>query len=261
MRFEVLGPLKVADEKGTEVRIRQPRERALLATMLLRANQVTRTDLLINLLWGDDVPRNGAGALRTHIWSLRRLLAPSTCLQNTGGGYLLRVAPGELDADDFRGMAEQGMLAVGSSDSRDVVLLLTRALQLWHEPALADVPPTRAMQAPARKLLEQRRAAHEALITTRLALGQHGDLLPELLDETSARPEDEWYWERLVLTLYRCGRRAEALDAFRRAQAILAQNYGIDLGPRLQQLHRQILTDDPALDWAARPPESGLPFR
>jgi DNA-binding SARP family transcriptional activator len=255
MQFQLLGPLRVIGDDGAEVSIRQPRERALLAVLLLNTHRVTHTPHLIDLLWGDDVPACAAGALRTHIWSLRRLLAPAQRLCHVPGGYRLEVLPGELDLETFRRLAEQGARALDCGDNRDADLLLSRALRLWREPPLADVPTTAALQGPVRKLLEQRRAVHESLITVRFALGQHWDLLSDLEEQTSAHPEDEWYWERLMVALYRCGRRAEALGAYRHVQAILAEKHGIDPGPGLQRIHRQILDDDPALGWPAAFPQ------
>jgi DNA-binding SARP family transcriptional activator len=254
MQFQVLGPLRVIDDGSTEFNIRRPRERALLTVMLLHPGEVLNTAGLARMLWGDKIPADSGGALRTHIWSLRRLLAPADRLSHVAGGYRLELRPGELDVEEFRRLAAQGKLALDSGSDRDAAVLLTKALQLWREPTLADVPATVAMRGPVRQLTDQRRAAHAALVTAKLALGQHSDLVAELEAETSAHPEDEWYWERLMLGLYRSGRRAEALSAYRQVQKILAAEHGLDPGPSLQQMHQQILRDDPNLRWRAPTP-------
>jgi DNA-binding SARP family transcriptional activator len=215
--------------------------------MLMYPNQVVHTHRLTEALWGSDLSVNGAGALRTHIWSMRRLLALAGRLQSAAGGYVLATKPGELDSENFHRMTGQAADAHDRGDDRSAALVLMQALALWREPELADVPRTPALQGAVRKLVEQRRAAHEAMVSIRLSLGQHRELLPELGAEVSAHPENEWYWELLMLGLYRCGRRAEALDAYRRVRAILVADYGIDPGPGLRRLQQQILVDDPVL--------------
>jgi DNA-binding SARP family transcriptional activator len=254
MQFQVLGPLRVLDDGSGEFNIRRPRERGLLTVMLLHPGEVLNTADLGRMLWGDEAPADGAAALRTHIWSLRRLLAPEDRLSHVSRGYRLELRPGELDVEQFRQLAAQGKRALDSGNDRKAARLLSKALQLWREPTLADVPATAAMRGLVRKLTDERRAAHGAMVTARLALGQHSDLVAELEEETSARPEDEWYWERLMLGLYRSGRRAEALSAYRQVQKILTAEHGLDPGPGLQQLHEQILHDDPALHWRAPSP-------
>jgi DNA-binding SARP family transcriptional activator len=254
MQFQVLGPLRVIDDGSAEFNIRRPRERALLTVMLLHPGEVLNTADLARMLWGDEIPADGAGALRTHIWSLRRLLAPADRLSHIAGGYRLELRPGELDVEEFRRQAQLGKLALDSGNDRDAATLLSKALQLWREPTFADVPTTGPMRVPVRRLTDQRRAAHAALVTARLALGQHSDLVAELDEKTLSHPEDEWYWEQLMLCLYRSGRRAEALSAYRRVQNFLAAEHGLDPGPGLQQLHQQILRDDLALRWRAASP-------
>jgi DNA-binding SARP family transcriptional activator len=251
MQFRVLGPLKIIDDSNAEVRIRRPREQGLLAAMLLYPNQVTKTDRLMDMLWGDDRPTNGAGALRTHIWSLRRHPPLADRLRHFPGGYSVEVRSGELDLDEFRESAAMGGRTLDSGDHHAAALRLSEALQLWREPPLADLPPTPALQATVTKVLEQRRAAQDALITARLALGQHRDLLPELEAETAAYPQDERLWEYLMLARYRSGRRAEALAAYHRVRAILTEDYGIDPGPSLRRLHELMLADDPSLGQAS----------
>ena len=148
---------------------------------------------------------------------------------------------------EFRRLVTLGQQKLGDHDPRAAVDLLGRAIGLWREPPLADVPPTVGMAEVTRKLVAEHEAASEALIEAKLALGQHRSLLPELRAQVTAHPEHERLGEQLLLALYQCGRRAEALTTYRRIGAILAERYGIDPGPGLRHLHQQILADDPVL--------------
>jgi len=252
MRFLVLGPLRVSDDYDALLPVPQARQRELLCIMLLHANEPVGSADLTRLLWGADVPDSGAGALRTHIWALRRTLHPAKRLHKSGHGYRLHVLPGELDVAEFRLLAGQGQQAMDEGDPGRAARLLSRASRMWREPALADIPPTSAMRATTRRLLDERQAASETLTEARLALGQHRELVPELRAQTAADPAQERRWEHLILALYRCGRRAEALAAITQARQVLADGYGLDPGPELARLQRMVLADDPALKEARR---------
>jgi DNA-binding SARP family transcriptional activator len=247
MRFRILGPLIVSDDYGAELRVPQPMQRALLCTLLLHQNQVIRASRLAGLLWGADIPGSGPGALRTHVWAARRVLAPAKRLHKGAHGYRLEVRHGELDLDNFRELAELGGRGLAENDPRGAARLLSQALRLWREPPLADIPATPGLRAITRRLLDERQVTSEVLTDARLLLGQSSDLVPELRAQAAANPAHERVWGQLMLALYRCGRRAEALAAFTDARAVLAGQYGIEPGPVLQRLQRQILADDPAL--------------
>jgi DNA-binding SARP family transcriptional activator len=253
MRFRVLGPLSVSDDHGTLLRVPQARQRALLCVLLLHANEWVDATRLAGLLWGADVPGSGAGALRTHIWALRRVLAPARRLHQSGHGYRLEVNPGELDLEEFRQLAAEAQRALAEGNLPRSAPLFSRALRLWREPTLADIPRTRVMQAAARRLLDEHQAASEALTEVRLALGQHRELIPWLRAQATADPAQERRWEHLMLALYRCGRRAEALAAFAQVRRALADEYGIDPGPELTRLQQMVLADDPALSLGGDP--------
>lgn len=246
MRFELLGS-PLLRRNGAVIEVPQALQRNLLAVMLLNANQALTAHHLISLVWGDDTAPNGTGSLRTLIWSLRGLLAPEERVKREAHGYLLEVQPGELDLDEFRFLAAIGTQALDNGDHDKAVATLTKALRLWVEPPLSDVPRRPAMMATVHKLIEEQRSAREALFVARLALGQHRDLLADLEADTATYPQSERSWEHLMLALYRCGRRAESLEAYQHARAYLADNHGIDPGPVLQALQRQILADDDAL--------------
>lgn len=250
MKFGILGPLQVIGDDLALIPIRQARQRGLLAVLLLHHGQPVPTQRLAEMLWGSDQPRGVPEALRTHVWAVRRQLAPSLLLLTTAAGYRLDVQPGELDLDEFRQLSQRAEDAVRARQLASAAGLLGRALRLWREPPLGDIPATPAMAWAVRQLTQERQASRETLIEARFALGQRHQLIPGLSAEVAAHPERERLIQLLMLSLYGCDRRAEALDVYRRSQATLARRYGISPGPGLQRLHQQMLADDPALSLA-----------
>ncbi len=246
MRFSVLGRLEVISDDGAELRIHQPRQRALLAVLLLHANQEMSVSRLIESLWDQDGPGVAPGALRTQIWALRKLLAPARRL-HTGEhhSYRLEVLPGELDSAQFCQLAGQGHHAVETQDLPVAVSCLSEALALWREPALANVPATLPMSPVAQRMLDDRAAARELLTEARLSLGQHASVIPELRQSTTADPGNERLWEQLMLALHGAGRTADALAAYQQARTWVQTELGLEPGPSLRQLHRRILAGDP----------------
>jgi DNA-binding SARP family transcriptional activator len=203
---------------------------------------------LTEALWNEPCDSSRAGALRTHIWALRQLIAPAQRLAKDVVGYLVRVHPGELDLEAFRGLALAGRHALATGDFRLAEASFDQALRLWSEPSLADLPATPAGDLSALKLTGERDAIVELLTDVRMALGQHRDLLPELQAQVIAEPENEYRWAQLLLALYRSDQQVRALAAYSRAREILVAEYGVDPGPKLRRLHDQILRSDPALD-------------
>lgn len=261
MRFSVLGSLEVISDTGVEVRISQPRQRALLAVLLLHANQEMSAERLAESVWDAAGPAGGPGALRTQVWALRRLLAPARRL-HTGQhrGYLLEVRPDELDATRFRELARQGRTALRATDLPCAEGWLSQALALWGEPVLADVPATVAMAPVVQRLVDERSAVRTLLTEARLGLGQHADLIPELRESIAADPANERLWEHLMLALHGAGRIVEALSAYQQARTSIRAELGLEPGPGLKRLHHRILNGDlqPAQD-ASPPPARQRP--
>ncbi len=244
MEFRLLGPLEVCGDAGQPVELTQRLHRRLLAQLLLHANQPCARRELAEALWGDEPPAGPATALRTCVHGLRKALGEHGArLQTHPEGYLLRVIAGESDLPSFRAMAGQGRAALDRGEPAGAAELLARALDLWRDPPLADLPLT----AERGRLLDRHRDAQEALMDARLALGRHHDTLPHLRRIVAADPLREHAWAQLMLALYRCGARADALSAFRTIRGLLSDRHGIDPGPELLELHGQILNDDPAL--------------
>jgi DNA-binding SARP family transcriptional activator len=252
MRFRILGPLQLIGDDGP-VEVGRPMVRSLLAVLLLRSNQAVSSGCLAAILRDGDGGLSGS-ALRTHVMLLRRALGRAERLHTTTAGYLLEVRPGELDIDEFRGLAERGGESLRAGHHAKAAELLQQAVTLWREPPLVDLPLTETMNLEADQLLHERCIASDLLVEARMALGQHSQLLDELRRSADADPVNEQAWARLMLALYRSRRQAEAFDRYARLRTTLSEEYGTDPGPDLQHLYQQILCHDPALDLTARQP-------
>jgi DNA-binding SARP family transcriptional activator len=253
MQFGILGPLHVED-RGHPVVIRTPKQRALLAVLLMHADQVVSTDRLIELLWNGDPPIYAVRALHVHLSQLRRALDPGSAgrhrdqlLARRSPGYVLIVPPGGLDLHRFEELVARARHARAEGDATRTAGHLREALGLWRGPALAgiDVP---TLQHTVQRLEEARLTAMEERIDAELLLGQHGALIGELQELVVDHPMRERLCAQLLVALYRAGRQAEALATYARVRSRLVEELGIEPGTELQRLQRQILDADPALD-------------
>ena len=254
MDYRILGPLEVLAPDGP-VPLGGAKQRALLAILLLRANEVVSTDRLIDALWGEEPPETAPKALQVHVSQLRKALGPDA-IRTRPPGYALDVTGSELDLDRFRRLREE---AAGSPPAR-ARDLLAEALALWRGPPLSDLTYAAFAQADIARLEELRLAAVEDRIAADLALGRHSELIAELEPLIAANPHRERLRAQLMLVLYRSGRQAEALEAFREARAVLTEELGIEPGRELRELHQSILEQDPSLD-RPRPTPAAAPMR
>jgi DNA-binding SARP family transcriptional activator len=237
MRFEfrILGPLEVEGESGP-VALGGHKQRALLAALLLEAGRVVATDRLVDLLWGEEAPKTATTSLQNSISRLRKELGAEV-LETRAPGYLLRVAPEQVDARQFELLLRDARRA-GAEERRE---LLQRALELWRGPALADFAFEQFAQAEIRRLEELRLVAQEERVEADLELGRHGDVVGELEALVREHPLRETLCRQLMLALYRSGRQAEALDAYQDARSRFVEELGIDPGPELKRLQSEIL--------------------
>ncbi len=249
MEFRLLGPLEVR-HSGEILPVRAPRQRSLLAALLLHANQVVTVDRLIDRVWGQDPPPSAAANLRTHVAALRRNLSRakgSARVVARSGGYLIVVRPGELDLSAFEELAGQGRAAVQRSEHALAARRFGEALALWHGRPLENVALSGTAEADAVRLSEDRISVLEDCLHARLAAGEHASVIGALRGLVLEHPLREHLWALLMLALYRAGRKADALAAYDDARAQLADQLGLDPGTELCRLHQHILTGDPAL--------------
>jgi DNA-binding SARP family transcriptional activator len=232
LEFRILGPLEVVD-RGRTLALGGPRQRALLALLLTRANRVVSRDELIDELWDGDAPDGARNALQYHVSRLRKALAPHDVLVTRDPGYMIRVAPAELDLLEFERLRESARDAPPEEAAR----LLRRALELWRGSAQADIA----------HLDDLRIAALEQRIDADLESGRHDGLVAELEPLVREHPLRERLRAQLMLALYRSGRQAEALDVYRQTRQTLIDELGIEPSPSLQELERAILRHDPGL--------------
>src|SRR5262245_45054063 len=252
MNFRILGPLEVWHE-GAEVSLGGPRPRALLALLLLHPNEVVPADRLVEELWGEDSPEQGAAALRVNVSRLRKAL-PDDVVETRSPGYLIRVGPDELDLHRFEGLVDEARSLRERVHTADASERLRDALALWRGPALADFGYESFAQPAIARLEEIKGVAVELRIDADLALGRHDQLVGELEALVAEQPLRERLRAYLMTALYRCGRQAEALDAYRDARSALVEELGIEPSTELQALERAMLQQDPALDLSAAAP-------
>jgi len=245
----VLGPLEVRD--GDRILpLGGAKQRAALAILLLNRNRVVSRDRLIDGVWGDAPPATAAHTLETYISRVRKALhqdGQPERLVTRPPGYLLRVEDGELDLQRLEASMEQGRRALATHDPRAASAALTEGLSLFRGGPLEDLAYTPFAAVEIGRLDDLRAAALEQRIDADLALGRHADLIGELEALVAEYPLREHAWSQLMLARYRSGRQGEALATFDRARHQLADDLGINPGESLQQLHQQILLQDPAL--------------
>ena len=240
MEFRLLGTLEVRTGKDP-LPLGGPKQQALLALLLLNANRVLGRERLIDELWGTDPPETAVKAVQVYVSRLRKLL-PDGMLVTRPPGYLLELEPEALDVQRF----ERLIAEARGSDPAGAAGLLREALGLWRGPPLAEFADRPFARVEAARLEDIRRTALEERIEADLTLGRHADLVGELEVLIAEHPQRERLREQLMLALYRSGRQAEALDAYREARAALDE-LGIEPGAALRRLEKQILTQDPAL--------------
>ena len=234
------------------------REQALLVLLLLHRGEVVSTDRILDVLWGERPPETAGKAVQGYVSHLRRSLG-GDLLETRPPGYVLRADDERIDAVRFGRLAADARTALDRGETAAAAQQLDEALALWRGPALADFAYDAFAQAEIQRLEEERLGATEDRLDAQLRLGRHADLAGELGALVAAHPLRERLRGQLMLALYRNGRQAEALEAYREGARRLDDELGLAPGPELQQLERSILNQDPGLDAPAR--ERSLPAR
>ena len=252
LRFGVLGPLRVwRDDIALDLGPVQ--QRVVLAVLALQAGRPVGRQQMINAVWGEATPRNAVNLVQRHVSGLRRVLeperpgrAPSGLLTWTEAGYLLTAPKGALDLDVFESELSRARAARAAGQLREAADALHSALGIWRGP-VCDGLSSPFLDAQADRLGESRISVLEERIELDLAIGVHADLIAELRGLVAEYPLRERLHGQLMLALYRVGRQADALTAFRDARRYLDDELGVEPGAALQQLHQQILAADPGL--------------
>ena len=258
VEFRILGPLE-AGVDGSAVQLGGPRQRAVLAILLAQANEVVPVERLIDGVWDEAPPETAANILQGYVSQLRKLLGRDAIVTR-GRGYVAVVPDGALDLHRFERHAAAGMTERAEGRPNEGAAEIGRALALWRGPALSDLAELPAIRPIAARLDELRLTALERRIELDLDCGRQSEAAAELELLVAEHPLRERLRALRMLALYRCGRQAEALEAFRDARARLVDELGIEPGAELQELERAILRHDPELapasdGGAAAPPE------
>jgi DNA-binding SARP family transcriptional activator len=248
VEFGLLGPL-VVGVGGSRVPVSAGKQRVLLATLLLRANQVVSAAELAEVMWEGRPPETARVTLQNYVKRLRQALGPAGYerIVTRPAGYLIEVGPGELDVAQFSELEQAGRAAARAAVWTDAVAQLGAALALWRGAPLADVPSQVLAQAEVPRLTEMRLGTLEARIDADLHLGRHREVIAELQALTAAEPLRERPHELLMLALYRSGQRDTALAAYRQVRRRLIDEIGIEPGPGLRELNQRICRSDPGL--------------
>ena len=256
LELRILGPVQAVRD-GRDVPLGGPKQRAVLALLVLDVGRTVPAGQLAEALWLGSPPSGAAKTLRSYVSRLRTVLAPETAVTARGGGYALIADPDQVDAARFERLVGAGQGALGLGEAASAAGRFAEALALWRGRALADVTDVEPLALEAARLEELRLVAVEGRAEASIALGLHGEVIGELERLVAEYPVRERLWRLLVLALYRAERQADALAAYRRARVMLAEELGLEPGEELRELAQAVLRQEvPA---APRRQRHGLP--
>lgn len=265
VRYRLLGPTRALRSDGTPYAVGGARLRALLTALAMRPGRTVRTATLVDAVWDGDVPADAPGALQALVSRLRRALGAGTVVSD-GGGYRLCAEPDDVDLFRFERLTAEGTRALDGGSPDLAARLLDEALGLWDGPALSDLPHHRAESA---RWESRRLGARRARLTAALALGHAEEALPELAALCDEHPIDELLQALRIRALRAAGRPAEALSAYEDVRRDLSTRLGMDPGPELRTLYKELLNPDentprprpapPAAPNGTAPGAAGLP--
>jgi DNA-binding SARP family transcriptional activator len=251
-QFRILGPLEVVDDEGP-LRLGGPRQRATLAILLLSANRVVPVERLADDLYAGAPPVTAVAQVQRQISELRKTLGSESSIETRAPGYVLRLAPEQLDLTLFEQQTEAASAALARGQSELAAECFREALALWRGTPIADLAYEPFAAAAIGRLEEIRIAALEQRIEADLELGREVELVAELEQLVEKHPFRERFRAQLMLALYRSGRQADALEVYRSTRRMLADEFGIEPTTALRDLERAILTQDASLEPRSAP--------
>jgi DNA-binding SARP family transcriptional activator len=253
VEFRILGPLEITAGHG-HVEVSGTRQRVVLATLLLNVNRTVSSGRLLEAVYGERLPPTSRSQLQIAVSALRRVFS-ATCgtpvIETRGVGYIIEAPASQLDYARFTELITRARACRDEDHLEQAAAHYRSALRLWRGPALDGIE-SRLVQEAASRLDEQRVSVNEDRISVELLLGRHGEMVGELTELIAEYPLRERLHAQLMLALYRCGRTAEALQAYQQARQTIVDELGIEVGEPLQQLEYAILTGDPGLDPQSR---------
>ncbi|WNI27239.1 AfsR/SARP family transcriptional regulator [Streptomyces sp. ITFR-16] len=265
MRIQVLGPLS-AEVDGGSIVPSAGKPRQILALLALYPGRVMPVPTLMEEIWSTAPPQSALTTLQTYILQLRRRLGtamgtdtPSRAkdiLATRHGGYLLQIPEESVDVHDYERLVREGQAAFETGDNAVSAARFKAALDLWRGGALVDVRIGPILDIEVRRLQESRLMTVERRVDAELRLGRHAELIAEMTELTARHPQHEGLHSQLMVALYRSGRQASALEAYRRLRMRLIEELGVEPSPQLQRLHQAMLAVDPLLDVLAGPRHS-----
>lgn len=258
VRFEMLGPLRVW-RGGMAIDPGPLQQRVVMAVLLLHANRLLGREQLIDAVWGDAMPTHAVNLLQRHVSRLRKVVepdrqvrGPSSQLVWADNGYVLAVADGGLDLEVFESMVARARATRAAGDLAGAAGQLRVASDLWRGP-LCDGLRSPLLDAERDRLAERRLDVLEEQLDLEVALGHHREAIGQLSRLTTDHPLRERFWGTLMLALYRSGRQADALQAYRSAQQRIRGDLGVEPTSSLQRLHQRLLAGDPELASSTSP--------
>lgn len=245
VRVSLLGPFQV-DDGPAGAAVGAAKERSLLAALALNPGSVVPVESLIAALWGEDEPAAARKTLQTYVWNLRQAFGADV-IATAGVGYLLRIAPEDVDVGRFRSLICDGEAAMNSGDPARASAVLGEAVALWRGEPFGGVAGHTGLAGEKARLTEEYLSALETRFNANLAAGRHADVVGELEVLVGDHPFRERLWGYLMVALYRCGRQADALAAYQRVHNVLVEELGLEPGGELRRIEEAILRQDESL--------------
>lgn len=245
MRVSLLGPFRV-DDVPVGAALGAAKERSLLAALALDPGAVVPVESLIAALWGEDPPGAARKTLQTYVWNLRQAFGDDV-IATESPGYLLRIAPEDVDIGRFRSLVRDGETAMTAGDVARACAVLGDALALWRGEPFGGVAAHTGLAGEKARLMEEYLSALETRLSAELAAGRHGEVVGELAALVNEHPFRERLWGYLMVALYRCSRQADALDVYQRARDVLVEELGLEPGGELRRIEEAILQQDESL--------------